>query len=443
MVTGYAPVTIRGLNVKKTLLATTAIAVLFVIPAQAADMPVKAPPRAAVTTSWEGFYVGAYVGYGYAVTGLDVPGLQLGQIVGAGSKGWVAGGIGGYNKMLAPRWVGGIEVDGGWQKIKTQVDFFGNTAQLKGWSDWSASVRARLGYLVTPTMMLYGSAGWTWSELNLSITGQGFFEQHSASVSGPQVGFGVETMWTDNWIVRTEYLHSFYDKATFNTGAFFFGNPIPVSFSPWTGVVRSALIYKPGSSTQTPWPDRPVTPIWAGFYVGGMVGPLMANAKLSAPQAGLTVNGGGVSAVVPTAMAGYNIMLAPRWLAGIEAEIAPNISTSDVKIEWTGAARGRVGYLLTPTVLTYGTVGWGTAGVKDFTFNNAGLAILVPIERIHALGVGGGVEAALTDRWRLRADYQYYVTNTIDVVLPGNLATTVKATSQTARLGAIYQLSGP
>ena len=52
------------------------------------------------------------------------------------------------------------------------------------------------------------------------------------------------------------------------------------------------------------------------------------------------------------------------------------------------------------------------------------------------------MEAAITDRWRLRADYQYYVTNTIDIVLPVNNPTTVRATSQTARLGAIYQLSG-
>lgn len=424
---------------KKTLLATTAIAVIFVVPAQAADMPVKARPLAAVTTGWEGFYIGAHVGYGYAVTGLDAPELQTGQIIGAGSKGWVAGGLGGYNMMLAPRWVGGIEIDGSWQNIKTRVSFFDNTAELKGWSDWSASVRARLGYLVTPTTMLFGTAGWTWSTLDITITDGGFLERHSASVNGPQVGFGVETMWTENWIIRTEYLHGFYDKVTFNTTAI--GNPTPVSFSPWVGVVRSALIYKPGPSKQTAWPDRPVAPIWAGFYVGGMVGPLMASAKLSAPQAGLTVDGGGLSAVVPSAMAGYNILLAPRWLAGVEGEIAPNISTSDVKIEWTGAVRGRVGYLVTPTVLTYGTVGWGTAGIKDFTRNNLG--IVIPIERIHALGVGSGVEAALTDRWRLRADYQYYVTNTIDIVLPGNLRTSVKGTSQTARLGAVYQLSGP
>jgi outer membrane immunogenic protein len=430
--------------VKRTLLATTAIAVLFVVPAQAADMPVKAPPRVVETTSWAGFYIGAHVGYGYAVTGLEAPDLQLGQIIGAGSKGWVAGGLGGYNMMLAPRWVGGIEVDGSWQNIKTRVSFFGNAGEIKGWSDWSASVRARLGYLVTPTMMLYGTAGWTWSELELSINdGGGDLERHSSSTSGPQVGFGVETMWSQNWIVRTEYLHSFYDKVNVNTTAFF-GIPTPVSFSPWVGVVRSALIYKPGASNPVPWPDLPVTPIWAGFYVGGMIGPLMASAKLSVPSQGITVDGGGISAVVPSLMVGYNLLIAPRWLVGVEGEIAPNISTSDVEIQWTGAARIRGGILLTPAVLAYGSVGWGTSGFKDFTQQQ--LLVTVPIERVHALSLGSGVEAALTDRWRLRADYQRYFSNTVHLNLPGGAApipATAKGSAHTARLGAIYQLSGP
>ena len=154
------------------------------------------------------------------------------------------------------------------------------------------------------------------------------------------------------------------------------------------------------------------------------------------------MNGGGVTSVVPSLVAGYNIMVAPRWVAGIEAQIAPNISTSDVKIEWTGAARLRAGYLVTPTVLAYGSVGWGTSGIKDVTHSG----FTVPVERVHAWGYGTGIEAAVSDRWRVRADYQRYWTNTIDVTLPtaGTPApATVKAFAQTARLGAIYAFGGP
>jgi opacity protein-like surface antigen len=342
--------------------------------------------------------------------------------------------------MLSSRWVGGIEIDGSWQDIKTKATVPG--AQLEGSSEWSASVKARLGYLVTPSMMLFGTAGWSWSSIDINITGGGFIEQHSGSISGPQAGFGVETMWTENWLVRTEYLHSFYDRVEFNT-VVLNGNPSPVSFSPWVGVIRTALIYKP-TSTPTPWPDRAPTAIWSGFYVGGMVGPLMANAKINTPAQGVTVDGGGVSSVVPSFMVGYNLMIAPRLLVGVEGEIAPNISTSDVKIEWTGAARLRGGLLVTPNVLAYGTVGWGTSGIKDLT--RPELFTPIPIERVHALSVGSGVEAAITDRWRLRADYQRYFTDSITVALPGGAApllANVKASAHTARLGASYQLGGP
>jgi outer membrane immunogenic protein len=425
---------------KNTFLASAAIATLLAVPAQAADMPIKAPALPALTSSWSGFYIGAHVGYGYAVTALNTPALALtSRIIGAGSKGFVAGGLGGYNHMLSSRWVGGIEIDGSWQDIETKVTAANFGGELKGSMDWSASVRARLGFLVTPSMMLFGTAGWTWSTVDINLNAGGFVEQHSGGVSGPQAGFGVETMWTQNWLVRTEYLHSFYDRVEFNTD--FLASP--VSFSPWVGVIRTALIYKP-TSTPTAWPDRTPTAIWSGFYVGGMIGPLMANAKISAPAQGVTVDGGGVSSVVPSFMLGYNFMISPRLLVGVEGEIAPNIATSDVEIEWTGAARLRGGLLVTPNVLAYGTVGWGTSGIKDLT--RPELFGAIPIERVHALSVGSGVEAAITDRWRLRADYQRYFTDTITVALPGGgapLLANVKASAHTARLGASYQFGGP
>jgi outer membrane immunogenic protein len=420
--------------VTKAFLGGVAIAALLAGSAHAADMPLKASPRLAVTTSWAGFYVGAHVGYGYANTAVSLPDSAIdGRIVGAGGKGWVAGGLAGYNVMLSPRWLGGVEVDGSWQDITTRAQIF-DGAELKGSLDWSASARARLGYLLTPTTMVFATAGWSWSAMKLT-NNFGFDEfKFKSSVSGPQAGFGIETMYAENWIVRTEYLHSFYDRKEFNTefpGAF--------TLSPWVGVIRTAVIYKPGPSTATAWPDRAPNPVWSGFYAGGLLGPLMANAKLSVPTEGVSVNGIGVTAFVPSLVAGYNILLAPRWLAGVEGEIAPNVSTSDVKIEWTGAARVRAGYLVTPTVLTYGSIGWGTAGIKNVT--HSGLNI--PIERVHGFGYGTGIEAAVSDRWRLRADYQYYWTKTIDLTLPGAIPASARATAQTARLGAIYAFGGP
>jgi outer membrane immunogenic protein len=415
-----------------------AVTSLLTFPAQAADMPIKAPPGAAVTTSWAGFYIGAHAGYGYAVTATTAPDINLNsRIIGIGSKGFVAGGLAGYNVMLSPRWVGGIEVDGSWQNIKTRSNPFGPGTSADMSLDWSASVRGRLGYLMTPTTMVFASAGWSWSRVKWSD--DLVPESASQSVNGPQVGFGTETMYGANWIIRTEYLHSFYDRAAFNSdvaGQF--------TLSPWVGVIRSALIYKPGSTAAAAWPDRAPNPIWSGFYVGGMVGPLMASGKVNVPSNGVSVDGAGVSAVLPTVLAGYNVLVAPRWLVGLEGEIAPNISTSDVKIEWTGSAQVRAGYLVTPAVLTYGSLVWGTAGIGNIT--HTGISLPIPVERVYAWGWSTGLEAAVTDRWRLRADYRRFFTDTVDLTVPsGGVATptTVKASGHIARLGAIYQLTGP
>jgi opacity protein-like surface antigen len=95
---------------------------------------------------------------------------------------------------------------------------------------------------------------------------------------------------------------------------------------------------------------------------------------------------------------------------------------------------------VTPATLVYGSVGWATGGIETVTRDGTSLSI--PIQRVHALGLGMGVEAAISDRWRLRADYQYYWTKTLHIIAE-EIPINVKTTAQTAKLGLIYQISGP
>ena len=283
-----------------------------------------APP-----SSWAGFYVGGTFGYGFDVSEMNLPDLGLTgdtHFAGAGARGYVGGGLAGYNFMIGPRWLAGVEADGNWQNIKTKVSDTGLLAlDIKGSMDWSASVRARIGYVVTPTTMMFVTGGWSWSELTFSdsFPTSGLpAESLSKRIDGPQIGFGVETMFASGWIMRSEYLHSFYGRATFNSNAL--GQ---VEASPWVGVVRSALIYKWGPQAPAVSPDRNFAPIWDGFYAGGMIGSMMGNAKIDTPLDPITVDGLGFSGVVPSALVGYNILVAPRWLLGVEGEIVPRVGT--------------------------------------------------------------------------------------------------------------------
>src|SRR5262249_11821907 len=80
----------------------------------------------------------------------------------------------GINWQLAPQWLIGIEGDVGIaSKTKTLVGTFypglfnvgvaGDTFSIR--TTWDASARARLGYLVTPSVLVYATGGGAWLHL--------------------------------------------------------------------------------------------------------------------------------------------------------------------------------------------------------------------------------------------------------------------------------------
>jgi outer membrane immunogenic protein len=175
---------------KGHLLASAAVAALIVAgPAGAADLPLKAPAPVAAVWSWSGFYVGGHGGYGwghdsftnlndpfftgkfpnFASTGFDPKGYLGGLQVGAN---WQSGSI-----------VAGLEADLSVTNIKGSssrtatpiVDAFGDittgSAANSGTFDLLGSGRARLGYLVTPNVLLYGTGGLAWTRF-VQNTGQ-------------------------------------------------------------------------------------------------------------------------------------------------------------------------------------------------------------------------------------------------------------------------------
>lgn len=222
-------------------------------PAWAADLPVKAPPPPpAPVFSWTGFYVGGELGEKWSNTTWTTTALiqspNPGQAVDASSPtffdpaGTRAGGYVGYNWQLAPQWVTGIEGDIAW------ADKTATTAGIPGCAlpvanscigtsgafaspgpgrdsssvtlGWDASLRARLGFLVTPQVLLYGTGGVAWQQLKDSATcrhtnadplcfeaaGSPFATATNSTVrTGWTVGGGAEAVVYGNWLVRGEY----------------------------------------------------------------------------------------------------------------------------------------------------------------------------------------------------------------------------------------------
>lgn len=81
-------------------------------------------------------------------------------------------------------------------------------------------------------------------------------------------------------------------------------------------------------------------------------------------------------------------------------------------IDGVASLRGRLGWAM-DNLLLYGTAG---LAVADFTKTDAGAAAATP-QLARGWAAGGGVELALADRWRLRAEYLHLGFGTIETPL--------------------------
>jgi outer membrane immunogenic protein len=255
----------------------------------AADLPVKAPaplPAAPIPT-WTGFYVGGNVGGLWANSGsgawspLDpanfgvFPNAGTLERNGGGNVGVVGGVHGGYNWQFAPTWVAGIEADWSWADAKASFDQPwvttanvvrpGARASLSLNENWLATVRGRIGYLVTPATLVYFTGGVAWTKFDYAGSSRNDFptngtgpylaqSQFSKTLPGYVLGGGLEYAFSGHWSVRAEYLYYHFNNTdaavspVFDSTGGFPPPSFPASFS-WTGVTninvgRAGVSYK-------------------------------------------------------------------------------------------------------------------------------------------------------------------------------------------------------
>jgi outer membrane immunogenic protein len=191
---------------KRLILGVAAALLLSAGPAAADGLPskgvVKALPEAG--PNWNGFYVGVGIGAGAVVHDYNetvncceysTNSVDLG---GDGIFGTVTIG---YDRVLRPGWVGGVFADYDFgSNISTNVS--GNSID----QNHSWSIGGRLGFLTTPSTLIYGTGGYTQSEFDVVDSSKTF--------NGYFVGAGVETFLRDNWTLKLEYRFSKFDEKT-------------------------------------------------------------------------------------------------------------------------------------------------------------------------------------------------------------------------------------
>jgi outer membrane immunogenic protein len=221
-------------------------------------------------------------------------------------------------------------------------------------------------------------------------------------------------------------------------------------------------------------PPPPPPPMWTGFYVGlnaggtwsesnsvrtdaanircvsfgGPCGPLSTARLLAAASAvGATgawpVSNGGF---IGGGQVGYNYQFSTNFVAGLEADIqgiagannsaaAANVVpvpllapptvimtslSANKSVDYIGTVRGRLGYLVTPTLLVYGTGGLAYGGVTSSTsiFQAAIPSVFGMSTPWGGAGsysdtrvgwtAGGGLEWMFSPNWSAKVEYLYY-----------------------------------
>ena len=163
--------------------AITGAVAALIIPAAAADLPVKAPPPPVAT--WDGVYLGGSIGWEksdtnwtttcFTATGL-CPDTQVWTFPPVGSSphnfsmsGARYGGFFGVNWQVLPAWVVGVEADAAWSTNRLSFGLIGCTTFCMTFiggnpagdttsvgTTWDGSMRARAGYLATSKCSFMG-----------------------------------------------------------------------------------------------------------------------------------------------------------------------------------------------------------------------------------------------------------------------------------------------
>jgi opacity protein-like surface antigen len=196
---------------------------------------------------------------------------------------------------------------------------------------------------------------------------------------------------------------------------------------------------------------------WAGAYVGANFGGAFSSGEtVLTPIGSDTINPSGVLGGVQF---GYNYLLAPTWLIGIEGELdwttaqgksnfvdpagtASLSVTSDHR--WYDSLSGRIGHVTGPLMLfVKGGVAWMNA---DYTMQvNSGLdgSTLTNTTRT-GWSVGAGLEYMLGSRWSAKFEYDHldFDSKTLGFVNPFGNSVTLQTAVNEVKAGVNYHFDG-
>jgi outer membrane immunogenic protein len=252
----------------KTLLAGAAAALLMTSNAVADGMPRRATMVAPVaptpTPIWTGFYVGLGVGGAFAThdhSG-DWDDLRLFD-EDRGDARFFGTVTVGYDQQFSSHWVAGVFVDYDFGNRNNHSRFTDlgplSDVHLSNEHGHAWSIGGRLGFLSSPSTLLYVSTGWTQvsfdGDVSFTLLGTQFTRSFDTDRDGWFVGAGIETQlgWlSSNWSLRAEYRFTQLDDDN-RRFEFDVGSRLDLDHDVDIHSVRVVLSYKFGQKMGAPW----------------------------------------------------------------------------------------------------------------------------------------------------------------------------------------------
>jgi outer membrane immunogenic protein len=169
-----------------------------------AYMPTKA---AAPVSYWDGGYFGAHGGYAWADYHLTDSANDTWNLKPKGGYGGIESG---YNWLLNPAWLLGVEIDSSWGDLKENGAGAGGTAGTVK-LDNLGTARLRTGY-VANNALFYVTGGGAYAREKFTTLGA----QSKADHFGWTVGGGIEYKFAPEWSAKLEYFYADLGKDHFN-----------------------------------------------------------------------------------------------------------------------------------------------------------------------------------------------------------------------------------
>ena len=162
---------------------------------------------------WNGPYIGLHVGPGWGDSDVTCTSGCLDQVGSTiDTDGPAIGGQIGWNWLASDQIVLGLEADASFADIDGDAFFGGKNAS----SDLEAfgTARARAGFLVTPSTMIYATGGLAWGDWSDNFVPLAVNNSWSDVYVGWTAGGGFETNVSENLSFKVEYLYMDFGDET-------------------------------------------------------------------------------------------------------------------------------------------------------------------------------------------------------------------------------------